>query len=71
MKKIASSIVELLALILVLLPTIVVGIARLTAAVVSALAPGLDWIRDKLGLDDVEPANWITAATDWLLRVYN
>ncbi len=71
MKKIASSIIELLALILVLLPTIVFGFARLIVAVVSALAPGLDWIRDKLDLDDVEPANWITAATDWLMRVYD
>ena len=71
MKKIASSTVELLVLILVLLPTIVFGIACLVVAVVSALEPGLDWIRDRLGLDDVEPANWITAATDWLLRVYD
>ena len=70
MKKFASSTLELLVLILMLIPTLAFLLTRILIELMTLFVSLVEKARKKLGLEDVGVAKWIEDAQDFVVRIY-
>ena len=70
MKKFASSTLELLVLILMLIPTLAFLLTRILIELMTLFVSLVEKARKKFGLEDVGVAKWIEDAQDFVVRIY-